>query len=172
MALRKRRFPGDKLSWAPPCVDSVGIDQLLLNRANRVALGIPETVVDYSMCAIDDDFDYERSLTGSYWVYQKLVPLNKYKITIYSGDSDPAVPYAGTITWINKLKQELQLATEDYWRPWFTTTANGRQNSGSIWTLSNGLKLVTFKGIGHMAPQWNYEGGYRMINNLLHGDAL
>jgi len=155
--------------WAPPCVDSVGIDNILLNKDNRNAMGIPDFVQDYSMCNINDDFDYDRSTTGSYWVYQKLLPLNRYKITIYSGDSDPAVPYAGTITWINKIRKELSLTTEDYWRPWYTTTLNGRQNSGSIWQLSNQLKLVVFKGIGHMAPQWNLEGGYKMINNLLHG---
>jgi hypothetical protein len=97
--------------WAPPCVDSLGIDKLLLSKDNRRALGIPDKVEDYSMCNIDDNFDYKRSLTGSYWVYQKLVPLNKYKITIYSGDSDPAVPYPGTITWIKKLRAELELST-------------------------------------------------------------
>lgn len=168
LALRKKKHRSDKLTWAPPCVDSLGIDGLLLDKDNRKALGIPDQALPYSMCNADDNFDYVRSLTGSYWIYQKLVPLNKYKITIYSGDSDPAVPYPGTIFWMNKLRNELQLSTEVYWRPWFTTTTNGKQNSGSIWGLSNKLQLVTFKGIGHMAPQWNYEGGFKMINNLLH----
>ena len=77
---------------------------MLLDRNNRKALGIPENVIDFSMCNDDDDFNYNRSLTGSYWVYQQLIPLNKYKITIYSGDADPAVPYAGTIAWINKIR--------------------------------------------------------------------
>jgi len=124
------------------------------------------------MCNADEEFGYDRSTTGSYWVYQKLVPLNKYKITIYSGDSDPAVPYSGTIAWINKIKHELRLTTEEYWRPWFTVMENGRQNSGSVWGLGNKLKLVRFKGVGHMAPQWNYEGGYKMINNLINGETL
>lgn len=124
------------------------------------------------MCNDDADFDYDRSTTGSYWVYQKLVPLNKYKILIYSGDSDPAVPFAGTAFWINKMRSELQLATLEYWRPWFTETTNGKQNSGSIWSLSNKFKLVTFKGIGHMAPQWNYEGGSKMINNLVNDEEI
>lgn len=133
-------------------------------------MGIPDKVIDYSMCNADDDFGYDRSTTGSYWVYQKLLPLNKYKIVIYSGDADPAVPYAGTIAWISKIRKELQLPTEEYWRAWYTTTTNGRQNSGKVWTLANKFKLVSFKGVGHMAPQFNYEGGYKMINNLIHGD--
>lgn len=172
IALRKKNRPTDRLTWAPPCVDSLGIDALLLDAANRKELGIPDKVAAYSMCNANDDFSYNRSKTGSYNIYQKIVPLNQYKITIYSGDSDPAVPYTGTIYWINKLRNELRLSTAEYWRPWFTTTKNGRQNSGNVLTLSNQLKLVTFKGIGHMAPQWNYEGGYKMINNLLHGDTL
>jgi len=173
LALRKKRLGSDKLTFAPPCVDSYGVDKIFLDRNNRKALGIPESVIDYSMCNANDDFSYSRSKTGSYWVYQKLLPLNKYKITIYSGDSDPAVPYAGTITWINKIRKELGLATEEYWRPWYTpANTNGRQNSGGVWTLSNKLKVVVFKGIGHMAPQWNPEGGSLMINNLVNGEMI
>lgn len=82
------------------------------------------------------------------------------------------MPYSGTIYWIKKLREELQLPTEEYWRPWYTTTANGRQNSGSIWTLSNNFRLVTFKGIGHMAPQWNLEGGSKMINSLINNEPI
>jgi hypothetical protein len=157
LALRKRYSNSDELSWAPPCVDSMGIDNLLIDKNNRKLLGIPESVVPYSMCNNDNTtFLYTRSTTGSYWVYQKLVPLNKYKIHIYSGDSDPAVPFAGTVYWMNKLRDELKLATVEYWRPWYTKTTNGLQNSGNVWQLSNKLKLITFKGIGHMAPQWNY----------------
>ena len=32
LALRKRTKENNTLSWAPPCVDSVGIDNILLNR--------------------------------------------------------------------------------------------------------------------------------------------
>ena len=64
------------------------------------------------------------------------------------------------------------MPTVDYWRPWYTTTADGRQNSGSVWALANNFRLVSFKGIGHMAPQWNSEGGYRMINSLINNEDL
>ena len=155
-ALRIRRTPGEPLTYAPPCVDSYGADKILLNREYRKAMNIPEKVIDFSMCNNDEDFKYIPSKTGSYWIYQKLIPLNKYKIVIYSGDADPCVPYSGTITWINKIRKELNLPTEEYWRTWYTSTENGRQNSGKVWTLGNNFKLVTFKGVGHMAPQFNY----------------
>ncbi len=56
------------------------------------------------MCNAQNDFAYERSSGGSYHIYKKLLPLNKYKILIYSGDSDPAVPTSGTIYWVNKIR--------------------------------------------------------------------
>jgi hypothetical protein len=64
------------------------------------------------MCNNDEDnFNYIRSTTGSLWVYRKLIPKNKYKIFIYSGDTDPAVPITGTFYWINQLRKELSLST-------------------------------------------------------------
>jgi hypothetical protein len=51
------------------------------------------------MCT-NEGFEYDRSETGSYWIYTSLIPLNKYKIVKYSGDSDPAVPISGTLHWV------------------------------------------------------------------------
>jgi len=46
------------------------------------------------------------------------------------------------------------------------------QNAGNYWELAKLFKLVTFKGIGHMAPQWNVEGGQKVIHNLIFGTEL
>lgn len=51
-------------------------------------------------------------------------------------------------------------------------TDDGIQNTGSFWGLSNKLSLVRFKGVGHMAPQWNNQGGTKMINYLLFNEPL
>jgi len=102
---------------------------------NRKILGIPEKVDEYSMCNNQDNFNYNRSENGSYWVYEKLIPLNKYKMVIYSGDTDPAVPISGTIMWMTKIKRQFSLASRVYWRPWMTKTKNGVQNSGSFWAF-------------------------------------
>ncbi len=144
----------------------------MLNKEIRTNLSIPVSVPEYSMCNANKDFLYERSSTGSYHVYKRLVPLNKYKIVIYSGDSDPAVPTSGTLMWVNLIRKELQLPTAQYWKPWFTNLGNGPQNGGNLWELSNNFKLVTFKGIGHMAPQWNIEGGQKVINHLMWNTPL
>ena len=31
-----------------------------------------------------------------------------------------------------------------------------------------GLTLFVFRGVGHMAPQWNQPAGQKMINSLLN----
>ena len=104
-ALRKRTAGSNDLTWAPPCVDSVGIDTLLNKPENRKIMKIPDNVPAYSMCNAEDDFLYDRSPIGTYHIYKKLVPLNQYKIVIYSGDSDPAVPTSGTLYWMNLIRE-------------------------------------------------------------------
>lgn len=94
-------------------------------------MGIPDKVAPYAMC--NKGIKYERSKTGSLWIYKQLVALNQYKIVKYSGDSDPAVPFSGTLMWVNQLRKELKLSTISYWKPWEIKVANGAQNTGSIW---------------------------------------
>lgn len=94
-------------------------------------MGIPDSVAPYAMCNLD--IKYERSTTGTLWIYKLLVAQNKYKIVKYSGDSDPAVPFSGTLKWVNLLRKELKLATINYWKPWEIKLKNGQQNTGSIW---------------------------------------
>lgn len=47
--------------WAPPCVDSEGIDKILDDPTNRKAMGIPDNMKPYSMCNDEETFDYSRS---------------------------------------------------------------------------------------------------------------
>lgn len=56
LALRKKTKANQTLTWAPPCVDSVGIDTLLLDKEVRKNLTIPEHVAEYSMCNAEGDF--------------------------------------------------------------------------------------------------------------------
>lgn len=58
LALRKKTKQNQTLTWAPPCVDSLGIDKLLLDTNVRANLSIPTTVQPYSMCNANDDFQY------------------------------------------------------------------------------------------------------------------
>lgn len=64
------------------------------------------------------DFDWHIDLQpeGSFWIYP-LLKANGYKILVYSGDTDGAVPTYGTQRWINDLNWKVK---KD-WSPWYST---------------------------------------------------
>jgi len=51
-----------------------------------------------------------------------LISTNLYRIWIYSGDTDAAVPITGTKDWIAKLKLESNLNDIFPWTAWFDKT--------------------------------------------------
>jgi carboxypeptidase C (cathepsin A) len=81
----------------------------------------------------------------------------------YSGDTDGAVPLAGTRKWI----KELNWPIIDAWRPWYTN----EQVSGYI-VGYEGLDFITVKGVGHMAPQWARQPVQEMITNWIESTPV
>lgn len=61
-----------------------------------------DTDIHWAMCSDKVTRSYKRSTTGTYDLYPNLVD-NDIRIWIYSGDTDGAVPTAGTLYWFNKL---------------------------------------------------------------------
>lgn len=113
------------------------------NRADvRKALNIPETVQGWETCNEFINENYAYQYEGSYWIYKVLLNYN-YKILIFSGDTDGAVPTYGTRRWLKMLN----LPKKDDWKAWYTDG----QVSGFI-TRYEGLDFVTVHGVGHMAP--------------------
>ena len=82
------------------------------------------------------------SMNASLWAY----PLfkNKYRVLIYSGTTDGAVPTRGTKTWIKGLGYN---ETQE-WRPYFYNN----QLAGHLESYEGGLTFATIHGTGHMAP--------------------
>lgn len=70
------------------------------------------------MCVNNNKWKYDRSKTGSYHLYPNLIQKG-YRIWIYSGDTDAAVPTTGTLFWTNLLADEYALATVEPWRAWY-----------------------------------------------------
>jgi len=65
----------------------------------REALHIRDDVGTWSGCG--GDIDYTALIEGSIWIYQQL--RNRYKVMVYSGDTDGAVATWGTKWWIDQL---------------------------------------------------------------------
>lgn len=110
-----------------------------LNRADvREAMHIRSDVGTWSDCA---NINYHALPQGSLWIYEELQ--HKYRILVYSGDTDGAVATYGTKVWIDRL----EWAITSKWAPWYTDG----QVSGYL-TSYDGLDFVTVHGVGHMCP--------------------
>ncbi|KAK3011936.1 hypothetical protein RJ639_010514 [Escallonia herrerae] len=95
--------------------------------------------------------------------YHRLLSKKGYRVLIYSGDHDMAIPYVGTVAWINSLN----LTIDDNWRPWFV---NGqvagfteRYTENSIYSLT----FATVKGGGHTAPEYKPKECLAMVDRWL-----
>jgi len=95
------------------------------------------------------------------WIYEVL--RGQIKMMFYSGDTDGAVPTAGSKAWISSLNWPVT----ELWRPWTTHS----QVSGFVQKY-DGLEFWTVKGVGHMAPQWAREPVTDMITSFIHGEPL
>ena len=129
-----------------------------MNREDvRAAFNIPSDVQTWEMCS--ETLDYHVQDEASMWIYRVLQ--GKTRLMFYSGDTDGAITTYGTKRWI----KELGWPTVDAWRPWYT---NG-QVSGYT-EQYDGLKFVTVKGVGHMAPQWARQKVTNMISAFVHNE--
>lgn len=88
---------------------------------------------------------------------------NGIKMLFYSGDTDGAVPTYGTKRWI----EDLNWDNAEDWMPWYTNS----QVSG-YHQQYEGLRFVTVKGVGHMAPQYAREQVTQMVTNFIHGEEF
>ena len=52
---------------------------------------------------------------ASYWIYPIMMK-EKIRVWVYSGDVDADVPITGTLTWIERLREEQGLPIIDPWR--------------------------------------------------------
>jgi serine carboxypeptidase-like clade 2 len=74
-------------------------------------MNIPADVKAWELCS--DDLEYIVDINATLWIYPILK--EKYRILVYSGTTDGAVPTLGTKQWINNLGWKIT----DPWRPYF-----------------------------------------------------
>jgi len=86
-------------------------------------------------------------------------------MAFYSGDTDGAIPTYGSKRWIKELDFPPAIGGE--WRPWYT----GDQISGYVENY-DGLDFVTFRGVGHMAPQWAPKAAQNFVNLWLNNQHI
>ncbi|PRQ22328.1 putative peptidase S10, serine carboxypeptidase, alpha/Beta hydrolase [Rosa chinensis] len=94
-------------------------------------------------------------------IYHKNLIRKGYRVLIYSGDVDMAIPYVGTFAWIESLN--LTIDDEISWKPWFVNA----QVAGYKTKYTMGkyeLTYTTIKGAGHTAPEYKPEACLAMIS--------
>jgi carboxypeptidase C (cathepsin A) len=101
-------------------------------------------------------------------LYRQLA--QKYRIMIYSGDSDGCVPTWGTEEWV----RELNLAVVRGWRAWQSPIRRGATpiRAGYAIDYANGFQYVTIQGSGHMVPTHKPAFAQTMITKFLTRDPF
>ncbi|PRQ22325.1 putative peptidase S10, serine carboxypeptidase, alpha/Beta hydrolase [Rosa chinensis] len=84
---------------------------------------------------------YVKDVSSSVGYHQNLARKG-YRVLIYSGDHDMAIPYVGTIAWI----ESLNLTLDSQWKPWFVNAQ------------------VAGLGAGHTAPEYKPKECFVMIS--------
>jgi len=152
-----------KLGETPPCTDSLGPDTYLNRQDVKQAMNV-KMDINWSLCSESVQNHYTMDMEkGSYWIYPILIS-KKLKILIYTGDTDGAVPFNGTLAWVRNLGLKIT-------RPWRTWRVNEDAVAGYV-TNYDGLILVTVKGTGHMVPQWKAKEAFYMLNQFFEGKDL
>lgn len=100
-------------------------------------------------------------------LYKRLA--QKYRLLIYSGDTDACVPYWGTEEWT----RELGFPVKKDWHPWHAQHLSraGLQRAGYAieYDTPTNFKFVTIQGAGHLVPMYKPHFALRMITNFLNG---
>lgn len=147
------------LRSSPGPVLQAGMSGFLNRQDVRTALNIPNTMDTFELCG---GINYFYQLEGSVWIYPVLKAYG-YKILIYSGDTDGAVPTLGSRRWIQNQNWPVTKA----WRPWVTD----QQTSGFIVEYDK-FMFATVHGVGHMAPQWKRKDVTKLISAFVHGEDI
>jgi serine carboxypeptidase-like clade II len=95
----------------------------------------------------------------------------KLRIWVYSGDLDADVPVTGTLTWLQRLREDYSIPIEEPWREWWVQGKHKHEDQvgGMSWSL-RGLTYATVKGGGHMAPLDQPAAGAVLVNSFLSGN--
>ena len=152
----------------PPCVNSVAATNYLnLPEVREAIHAKPASAIGpWEICS--DKVSYTKLYPSVVGAYQLLTQY--YRVLVYSGDADGAVPYLGTIEWIEAFESGKKPLKD--WVAW-SVKSHGvadydptAQVAGYV-TVYDNLNFVSVKGAGHMVPQYKPAEGYAMFASFL-----
>eukprot|EP00828_Plagiopyla_frontata_P037272 TRINITY_DN48_c0_g1_i4.p1 TRINITY_DN48_c0_g1~~TRINITY_DN48_c0_g1_i4.p1 ORF type:complete len:541 (-),score=55.41 TRINITY_DN48_c0_g1_i4:181-1803(-) len=178
---------GDTINPGAPCIDTTAATIFFNNKTIWPLIGINPQYYDnstfqWSLCVQSaDQMDFTASVNGSYWIYWELLQLKKYKVMIYSGNTDLCVPIAGTRQWIDQLRRELNIGLIQSMSNWYyypPAPSNDPNASmpetvaGTYEQYDNNFRFVTVNGVGHQVPAWNRKASLQMVESYINWQPL
>jgi len=159
---------GPHVGLDPPCINNAAATQYLNMEATRTAIHARSIaqIGPWEICS--DKVHYNKLYPSVLSAYELLTQY--YRVLIYTGDSDGAVPYVGTVEWIQQLE-----AGNTPQKDWVAWTVNADGSAGynatsqvaGYTTVYPNINLVTFKGAGHMVPQYKPREAFAMFSSFL-----
>ena len=97
----------------------------------------------------------------------------KYRVLIYSGDSDGCVPHVGTEEWTTALG----FPVAEEWRPWVYSENTSLSAIAAGYVVQFGddskdFRFATVLGAGHEVPMFKPAAAYAMFKRFQQGKRL
>ena len=151
-----------QLKLSPKCYDDKQMIQYFNREDVKSALHVNTDII-WQLCSDDIYERYDRQSKGSIWAYQILIN-SGIRILIYNGDTDITVPFNENLAWIENLKLEV----EKPWKQW-RAFGDNKKISG-YYVKYEGLTFCTFKGVGHMVPEWRPKEAFYIFSKFLNNE--
>jgi len=140
-----------------PCLENWMVPYL--NQPSvQAALGVLPT-----KWALFGNITYGSELEFMIPLFQKFINQTNWRILVYSGDADSAVPFIGTQRWIQCLEQPI---TRD-WTRWYY-----QENIAGGFIEYEGISFLTVKGSGHMVPWYTPDLAYAFFERWLQNKNM
>jgi serine carboxypeptidase-like clade 2 len=153
----RRSSVGSFLASVPfdPCLEDYMVPYL--NQPSvQLVLGVRPT-----KWAMVGNINYSRASELLYTedLYKKFATQTDWKVLVFSGDADSAVPFIGTQRWISCLKRPVK-------KDWSNWQHDG-QTAGSVIEY-DGITFLTIKGAGHMVPWYAPPQAYAFFERWIY----
>ncbi|KAM3921346.1 lysosomal protective protein-like [Leptodactylus fuscus] len=151
------------ISLGVSCVNDTDVTTYLNNPEVRSTLHIPNDLPSWEICNDKVFSTFARELEDSRDQYLQLLNEKKYRILVYSGDTDMACNFLGIEWFVASLDLELQKS----YHPWMYKDGKQSQIAGYAKQYAN-LTLLTIKGAGHMVPTDNPLVAFQMFRRFIN----
>uniref|UniRef100_A0AAR2K216 Carboxypeptidase n=1 Tax=Pygocentrus nattereri TaxID=42514 RepID=A0AAR2K216_PYGNA len=146
----------------PPCTNSTPSSLYLNNPYVKSALHISPDALDWAICSMEVNLNYNRIYKDMKKQYLKLLGALKYRVLVYNGDVDMACNFLGDEWFVDSLQQKVEVKR----RSWLYFNGQNQQVGGFVKEFTN-LAFLTIKGSGHMVPTDKPIAAYAMFSRFL-----